>query len=128
MPRTSFFVALIFAVHGAAVHMLAFLYSYNSITIMLSTHSVERPFLHLAFSRAGEKFSRAICTVYKSFKVIKEAVTFAIWGFISFLLQGMAGSRSYFTKLFFCGARTSASPLHTDQHLPTTLKDGVRRV
>lgn len=43
------------------------------------------------------------------FKVIKETVAAVIWGFISFLLWGMAGSRSHFAKLFFCGVITSLS-------------------
>lgn len=41
------------------------------------------------------------------FKVIKQTVAALIWGFISSLLQDMAGSRSHTAKLFFCGAITS---------------------
>lgn len=42
-----------------------FVYSYNPITIMLSTHSAERPLLHLSFSRAGEQFSNTIWQGYQ---------------------------------------------------------------
>lgn len=56
------------------------------------------------------------------FKVIKETVAALIWGFISFLLWDMAGSRSHAAKLFFCGTITSlpiwSTPsLHSERRL-----------
>lgn len=54
------------------------------------------------------------------FKVIKETVAAVIWELVSFLLWSMAGSRSHFAKLLFCGTITSlfiwsAPPLHYER-------------
>lgn len=134
--HTSFSVHLSQTGQGVQLHVLVSGWStrrqrflHNRFTILQSTHSAERIFWHLA---ALPKNS-ATQYVYDSvagnrFKVIKEMVAAVIWGFISFLLWGMAGSRSRFAKLFFCAVLTSLSIWSTPSlHYERWSEEGLAR-